>query len=72
MISREILDKLSPITQEEQRILQGTHSIDKSLYMDGDRNIIEGRKLLEAGTKEQVLYTPQKAETKQFLEFYGV
>jgi len=49
MISHEILDKLSPITQEEQRILQGTHTIDKSLYMDGDRDIIEGKKLLQAG-----------------------
>ena len=49
MISREILNKLSPITQEEQRILQGTHTIDKSLYMDGDRDIIEGKKLLQTG-----------------------
>ena len=29
-------------------------------------------KLLEAGPKEQVLDTPEKAETRQFLEFYGV
>ena len=28
-------------------------------------------KLLESGPKEQVLYTPSMAETKQFLEFYG-
>lgn len=48
MLSREILEKLSPITPEEQRILQGS-SIDKSIYMDGDRDIVEGRKLLASG-----------------------
>ena len=29
-------------------------------------------KLLESGGKEQVLYDPIRAETRQFLEFYGV
>lgn len=47
MIDSRILDKLSPITEEEQEILQGRQSIDRSLYMDGSRDIISGRKLLE-------------------------
>ncbi len=47
MIDSRILDKLSPITEEEQEILRGRQSIDRSLYMDGSRDIISGRKLLE-------------------------
>ncbi len=47
MIDSRILDKLSPITEEEQEILRGRQSIDRSLYMDGSRDIVSGRKLLE-------------------------
>lgn len=49
MVSREILEKLTPITAEEQRILQGERVIDRSLYMEGNLDIIEGKKLLEPG-----------------------
>lgn len=48
MISRQILDKLTPVTEEEQKLLQGD-AIDRSLYMGADCNIIEGRKLLGSG-----------------------
>ncbi len=47
MLDSRILDKLSQITGEEQAILNGRQSIDRSLYMDGSRDIISGRKLLE-------------------------
>ena len=29
-------------------------------------------KLLESGSKDQVLLAPAMAETKQFLDFYGI
>ncbi|MBQ9968698.1 MAG: helix-turn-helix domain-containing protein [Oscillospiraceae bacterium] len=48
-MGRAILEKLTPITAEEQRILQGESFIDRSLYMNGDRDIIEGKKLLGPG-----------------------
>lgn len=44
-----ILQRLSVITEEEQRILDGQLHIDRTLYMDGSRDMITGRKLLEAG-----------------------
>lgn len=44
-----ILTRLSAITQEEQRILDGQVQIDRSLYMDGSHDIINGSKLLEPG-----------------------
>ncbi|MBQ9198445.1 MAG: helix-turn-helix domain-containing protein [Clostridia bacterium] len=43
-----ILQRLSAITEEEQKILSGS-SIDRALYMDGSRDIITGNKLLEKG-----------------------
>ena len=44
-----ILAKLSGITEEEQEILRGRKAIDRSLYMDGSRDVISGEKLLEKG-----------------------
>lgn len=46
---RMILDKLTPITDEETAILQGRESIDRELYMQGKSNTINGKKLLAAG-----------------------
>ena len=37
------------MTQEESRILAGETQIDRSLYMDGTRDVISGDKLLPAG-----------------------
>ncbi len=45
----EILKKLSQITEEEQEILDGRADIDRSLYMDGSRDVISGEKLLDKG-----------------------
>ena len=41
-----LLEKLSAITAEEQRILRGERTIDRSIYMDGSRDVISGDKLL--------------------------
>lgn len=46
MLDPVILERLSPITPEEQAILGGRMTIDRSLYMDGGRDIISGKKLL--------------------------
>lgn len=45
----EILNRLSIITEEEREILAGRSHIDRSLYMDGSRDVISGEKLLEKG-----------------------
>ena len=44
-----ILQKLSAITGEEEKILSGETRIDRSLYMDGSRDVISGDKLLPPG-----------------------
>ena len=44
-----LLKKLSAITDEEKRILAGKQEIDRSLYMDGSRDVISGAKLLPSG-----------------------
>lgn len=41
-----LLEKLKPITQEEQEILNGKKDIKKELYTSGNRFIIDSRKLL--------------------------
>ena len=44
-----ILQKLSEVSAEEREILGGRSHIDRSLYMDGSRDVISGEKLLEKG-----------------------
>lgn len=44
-----IIRRLSLVTQEEREILDGRSHIDRSLYMDGSRDVISGEKLLEKG-----------------------
>ncbi len=45
----QLLCSLRGITQEEQAILDGRLSIDRDLYMQGQGNTINSRKLLDAG-----------------------
>lgn len=45
----EILEKLTPVTAEEKRILDGEAKIDRSLYMDGQENTVNSKKLLMEG-----------------------
>ena len=49
MIESSILERLSRVTEEEQKILRGETKIDSSLYMDGSRDVISGDKLLPPG-----------------------
>lgn len=48
-MNAELLDRLSIITPEEQEILDGRGDIDKRLYTDSDKMIIESEMLLDAG-----------------------
>ena len=49
-----------------------THSLQQARRIADEVLYFHKGKLLESGPKEQVLYDPQTAETRQFLEFYGV
>lgn len=47
MLSSVVLEALSSITEEEQILLDGSVDIDRSLYMEGGRDVISGKKLLQ-------------------------
>lgn len=49
MIHKQILDQLKVITAEEQRLLNGQDSIDRTLYMESEKSVINGKKLLSEG-----------------------
>ena len=49
-----------------------THSLQQARRIADEVWYFHKGALLESGPKEQVLYNPKKAETRQFLEFYGV
>ena len=49
MIDATILERLSGLTEEEKAILGGRDAIDRTLYMDGSRDVISGDKLLAPG-----------------------
>ncbi len=49
-----------------------THSLQQARRIANEVLYFHKGKLLESGPKETVLYKPCMAETKQFLEFYGI
>ena len=49
VMNAALLEKLSVIREEEEKILRGETQIDRSLYMDGTRDVISGDKLLDRG-----------------------
>ena len=49
-----------------------THSLQQARRIADEVQYFHKGKLLESGPKERVLSAPQRAETRQFLEFYGV
>lgn len=53
-MTQELLQQLEKITPEEERILAGEKTIEKEIYMAEDSNVIDSRKLLEAGKLIQV------------------
>ena len=48
-MKKEILDYLIAITDEEQQFLDGKSNIDKSIYMESGKNVINAKKLLKSG-----------------------
>ena len=50
MINEEILSKLMPISDEEQAILDGDGSLDRSIYTTEDSNVISSKRLLSDGS----------------------
>lgn len=48
-LNQEIIRRLKEITAEEQAVLDGRSTIDRDLYMLGQDNTINSRKLLEEG-----------------------
>ena len=49
-----------------------THSLQQARRIADEVLYFHKGELLESGSKEQVLFAPVMAETKQFLEFYGL
>lgn len=49
-----------------------THSLQQAKRIADEVLFFYRGRLLEAGTKEKVLYAPEQDKTKKFLEFYGV
>ena len=49
MLDKNILQELRTITEEEQAILDGQATIDRSLYMQGQPNVVNSKKLLSGG-----------------------
>lgn len=48
-MNQEMINRLSEITNEEQRILDGHSEIDRQLYMGNQEMVIESKKLLDSG-----------------------
>lgn len=53
-MTRELLDELMKVTEEERNILDGKAQIEKNIYMSSERNVIEAKRLLDAGKLIQV------------------
>ncbi|MDO4268595.1 MAG: AraC family transcriptional regulator [Eubacteriales bacterium] len=53
-MNQQLLDQLSRITEEEQRILDGAAAIDTALYSDSPSFVIDSRKMLQDGRLIQV------------------
>lgn len=48
-MNRDIIESLQTVTAEEQAILDGRTTIDRALYMQGADNVVNAKKLLDAG-----------------------
>ncbi len=49
MIKKELLEKLSDVTEEEQKLLMGTDTIERDIYMIREDSVVNAKKLLESG-----------------------
>ncbi|MBQ8599809.1 MAG: helix-turn-helix domain-containing protein [Clostridia bacterium] len=72
MLHPEILKTLLPITAEEQAILDGRKTIDRSLYMEGSGNVISAEKMMERGKliaiRPHTRFLPFPAHTHDYVE----
>ncbi len=48
-MNKELLQKLKTITSEEQKIINGELNIDRDIYMDSSKDIINSKKILSRG-----------------------
>lgn len=53
-MTEELLRELKKITPEEERILSGKQEIEKNIYMSAQTDVVDAKKLLEAGKMIQV------------------
>lgn len=53
-MTEDLLKELKIITPEERQILAGNQGIEKNIYMSSENDVIDARKLLEAGKMIQV------------------
>ena len=53
-------------------LLLVTHSLQQARRIADEVLFFQKGKLVEQGSKDVVLFTPEKPETKQFLDFYGI
>ncbi|SFG63030.1 AraC-type DNA-binding protein [Lachnospiraceae bacterium C7] len=53
-MNKTILNKLSPITKEEDRILKGATNVEKNLYTNLGKFIIDSNKILTSGSLIQI------------------
>lgn len=53
-MTEELLRELKKITPEEERILSGRQEIEKNIYMSSQTDVVDAKKLLEAGKMIQV------------------
>ncbi len=49
MMNQALLDRLAVITEEEEAILSGRAQIKRELYMQGEKDTVSAKKLLDAG-----------------------
>lgn len=52
-------------------LLMVTHSLQQARRIAHEALYMHKGQLLEHGASEKILYTPERAETQQFLDFYG-
>ncbi len=71
-MTAELLEELKKITPEEENILAGRTEIEKEIYMSAEEDIVDARKLLEAGkliqarTHTRFVYFPK--HTHNYIE----
>jgi len=70
LLSEKLIVKY--VAQTGCTLILVTHSLQQARRIADEVLYFHRGKLLETGPKAQVLYKPAMAETRQFLEFYGV